>query len=63
MYKPTPTTGEIAGAAMIDDTDNLLIVGKPNSICIEAKDIPLLSRISMGSVAIKNSKVMSVVKL
>ncbi len=62
-YKQTSIIGDIIGAAMVDDTDNFLIVGQPNSICIEAKEIPLLSRISIGNMAIKNSKVMSVVKL
>ena len=62
-YRPTLTTGEIVGAVMINDTDNFLMIGQPNSICIGCKEIPLLSRISSGSIAIKNSKVMSVVKL
>ena len=61
--RPTLTTGEIVGAVMINDTDNFLMIGQPNSICIGCKEIPLLSRISSGSIAIKNSKVMSVVKL
>ena len=62
-YRPTLTTGEIVGAVMINDIDNFLMIGQPNSICIGCKEIPLLSRISSGSIAIKNSKVMSVVKL
>ena len=61
-YKPTDVTGLVVGAAMVDDEDNLLLVGKPNSICISAKDIPLLSRISMGNIMIKGN-VTSVVKL
>lgn len=62
IYKPTLTTGEIAGAAMVSDEDNVLLVGLPNSICISATDIPELSRTSMGNIMIKNSKVISVVK-
>lgn len=61
-YKPTDTTGVISGAAMVDDEDNLLLIGKPNSICISAKEIPLLTRTSIGNIMIKGS-VMSVVKL
>ena len=61
-YKPTDVTGLVVGAAMVDDEDNLLLVGKPNSICISAKDIPLLSRISMGNIMIKGN-VTSAVKL
>jgi len=63
VYKPSSITGIIAGAAMIDDDDNLLLVGKPNSICISATEIPLLSRVSTGNCMIKNSKVERVVKL
>lgn len=63
VYKPTPITGEVAGAAMIDENDNILLVGKPNSICISATEIPLLSRISTGNCMIKNSQINRVVKL
>ncbi len=53
----------IAGAAMIDNNDDILLVGLPNSICVSATDIPLMSRVSSGNAMIKNSKIMSVVKL
>jgi DNA gyrase subunit A len=62
VYHPTQITGDIAGAAMIDDNDNILLAGSPNSICISAKDVPLLSRISTGNIMIKG-KVNSIVKL
>ena len=63
IYKPTSSTGDIAGAAMVSDSDNVLLVGKPNSICIAATDIPELSRTSIGNIMVKNSSVISVVKL
>ena len=56
-------TDEIAGAALVNDEDNVLLIGKPNSICISAKDIPLLSRTSMGNIMIKNSKINRIVKI
>lgn len=62
-YKPSNITGDLVGAAMVDDNDNILLIGKPNSICISTKDIPLLSRVSTGNMMIKNSEVISVVKL
>jgi DNA gyrase subunit A len=62
VYKPTEITGNVAGAAMIDEKDNILLVGTPNSICISSKDIPLLSRVSTGNIMIKG-KVNSIVKL
>ena len=54
--------GIIAGAVMVNDEDNLLLIGK-NSICITATDIPLLSRTAIGNMMIKDSKVNSIVKL
>jgi DNA gyrase subunit A len=62
IYKPSDSTGEIVGAAMIDKDDSILLVGKPGSICISANDIPLLSRTSLGNIMLKG-KVNSVVKL
>ena len=46
---------QIVGAELIDDTDNVLLVGVPNSICISTKDIPELGRVSLGNQMIKNS--------
>lgn len=63
LHKPSPEFGELAGAAMIDENDNILLSGKPNSICVSAADIPLLSRTSVGNCMIKNSEVKRVVKL
>jgi DNA gyrase subunit A len=62
VYKTSNSTGEIAGAAMIDKDDNILLVGKPGSICISANDIPLLNRASLGNIMLKG-KINSVVKL
>ena len=56
-------SGEIVGAAMISDEDNLLIVGSPNSICISATEIPLLARTALGNIMIKNSVIKAVIKL
>jgi DNA gyrase subunit A len=57
------SSGEIIGVCMIDNEDNLLLIGRPNSICFSAEELPLLSRGSLGNSLIKNSKVISVVKL
>lgn len=54
---------EIIGATLVDDTDNILLVGIPNSICISAKDIPQLTRVSVGNQMIKNSIIKKVVKI
>lgn len=52
----------LAGAAMINDSNNILLIGKPNNICVSATEIPLLSRASAGHIMIKN-EVKSIVKI
>lgn len=54
--------GNIVGSAMISDEDNILVIGRPTSICISAKDIPLLSRVAAGNIMIKGTAT-SIVKL
>ena len=54
--------GIIAGAAIVTDEDNLLLIGN-HSICIPATDIPLLSRTTSGNIMIKDSKINSIVKI
>jgi DNA gyrase subunit A len=53
----------LAGAIMVDDNDNILITGNPNSICISAKEISVHSKTATGSSVIKNSKITKVTKL
>ena len=62
IYKPTAGTGKVAGATLVKEGDNLLLVGRPNSIYISESDVPELSRTSMGNIMIKDSKILSVVK-
>lgn len=47
---------EIAGAEIIKESDNLLINGDKSSIVISGKDIPTLSRVSMGNIMLKNNE-------
>ena len=53
----------IKGAEPVTAEDNLLIIGKPNSICVSSVDLPILSRISLGNQMIKDAKVQSVIKI
>lgn len=39
---------EIAGAALVGEEDNLLLIGRPNSICISATEIPVQGRTTVG---------------
>ncbi len=61
IYKPSVVYGKIAGAAVIKDTNKILLTGQPNSICIAASELPLLSRTSLGNIMIK-SNISSIVK-
>ena len=61
-YKVTPSTGNIIGATMVNDEDNILLLGK-TSICVSTTDIPLLGRPATGNLMIKNGQLNSVVKL
>ena len=62
-YKPTDSTGEVVAAALVEDSDCILIIGDKSSICIEAKEIPELSRASIGNQVIKNNTIKSVSKV
>jgi DNA gyrase subunit A len=62
-YKPTEITGKIVTATLIEDEDNILILGDKSSICIEGSEIPNLSRPSVGNSVIKNNKILSVSKV
>ena len=53
----------IRGAEPVSNEDNLLIIGKPNSICISVDDLPTLSKLGQGNQIIKNSIIQSVVKI
>lgn len=53
----------IAGAVVLTDKDAVLVNGTPNSICIEAADLPTMDRTTIGNVLIKDSKIVKVVKL
>ena len=53
----------MAGAALINDSDNLFIIGRPNSICIEAKDISVMGRTAAGVQVVNGSKIERVIKL
>ena len=39
---------ELAGATLVTDEDTLLLLGKPNSICISATELPIQERTTIG---------------
>ena len=62
-YKPTDSTGKVVAATLVEDGDNVLVIGDKSSICIDASDIPVLGRASIGNQVIKNNKILSVSKV
>ena len=63
VYKPTEASGKVACGALVSDEDSVLICGKSSGICILAKDIPSLSRGSLGNQLIKGTTVTSMSKV
>ena len=63
VYKPSDMTGEVVAGALVEDNDSILLTGSANSICISAKDIPMLSRGSIGNQLIKGSNITSISKV
>ena len=63
LHKGTDDIGDIVGAAALSDEDNILLCGKPNSICISSADIPFLTRTSAGNIMVQNSIINHIVKL
>lgn len=62
-YKPTDSTGVVVSASLVEDKDNLLITGDMTSICVSAKDLPVLGKASIGNAMIKDNKVILVTKI
>lgn len=53
----------ITTASLVNDNDNLLVIGNKSSICISAKDISKLSRGSIGIKIIKDNQIISATKI
>ena len=53
----------IAAAALADPTSSLLVVGKPNSICLPVSEISVQSKLGTGTKIIERSTISSIVRL
>lgn len=62
-YKISKITGGVKSATLINNEDNLLLVGERNSICISAKDVPEQSRTAAGLTMLKKGALVSVSKI
>lgn len=56
-------TDKLAAAALVSDGDMVLICGDRSSICIDAVEIPLLGRATIGNQMLKDNKILSVSKV
>lgn len=56
-------SAEVVGAVFLSADDSLLLLGKPNNLCISSAEVPVVSRTSLGNIMIKDSVLTSVVKL
>lgn len=62
-FKSGLLTGELAGAQLVNDEDNILVMGDKSSLCLSASEIPVVSRANTGSIIIKNNTILSVSKV
>ena len=53
--KGLKTGCKIAGAELVTEEDNLLLIGKPNSICISATELVIQGRNTIGTKLAKNN--------
>lgn len=61
--KGLKTSQDVAAIAFVSDDDVLLVSGDKSSICVNAKDINISSRTSIGVQIIKQNKILSVTKV
>ena len=55
--------GHLVAAMLVTGSENLMITGTPNSICIAANELPQLTRATTGNMLIKGSTIQFVTKL
>lgn len=61
-YRITPSSGGVVAATLVEDSDNVLVVGAKSSLYISAKDIPTASRTAIGNKILKSDTLVSVSK-
>ena len=62
-YKPTDKTGDVAGIQMVNDEDSILLIGDNNTETIDAKDVPIARRTTMGSIVINDNNKINTYKV
>ena len=62
-HKVSAAAGYVAAAALVSDSDSLLICGDKTSICIAATEVPSLGRASVGNQMLKGNTLLSASKV
>ena len=62
-FKAGLLTGDLSGAQLVNDNDNVLILGNKSSLCMSASEIPVVGRASTGSIMLKDNTVLGVSKV
>ena len=65
VVKPTISTDFVASALLVEDNDNVLIIGDKTSVCISAQDVPKFAgrNASIGNQMIKGNTIKAVCKV
>ena len=48
---------------LINNTDNLLLVGNNSTIAISASEVPQLGKTALGNILMKDNELISIIKL
>lgn len=63
VYKPTPESGTIAAAQLVNDNDVILAIGDKTSICINGSAMSKSGRTAAGTLIIKGGAIQKVTKV
>ena len=63
VYKENNISGHASSAQLVNDEDMVLLIGDKNSICISAKEIPVIGRVAIGNIMLKNNNISNVSKV
>lgn len=61
-FKLTEATGSLIGGILLDKNDNVVLFGRPKTLCVPAEEIPKMGRRTSGSQIVK-SNIESIAKI
>lgn len=63
IISKTDSFSPVVAALMLKTESNLLLLGKPNNLCVSSSEVPTVGRTSLGNIMIKNSILTNVIQL